>query len=169
MSASTRFMHPLARIAFNRACEQAGLKPVIVQTMGTATASAGTHEIDGSYIAADGNKQSYCAAVDVSVNQKAVFLKTGAKVPMTDERIKWFLWKLAENGFVAWYRRKSQGFEAAHIHAIFVGVAMKPVLDAQVRDFLAGRDGLRGHRKEEFWTAPAALDAELKKLFEAHN
>lgn len=166
MSADTKYMHPNALQAFKNTCKNAGLTPVIVQTWGNAPESNKTHETDGHY---GPKKIKYCAATDISVNQLAWHWKLEKFVKMTDARIKWFLWHLSQNGFVAWFRRKSQGFTAQHIHAIYVGVKMKASLAKQCLGFFDGRTGLKSNALETYWTAPEREDAALQKLFHQHN
>ena len=168
MSSSLKFMHIRAQEALKRAQEAAGLKPVVTQTLGNAPDSNGFHAKDGTYTSASGAQVDYCAAVDFSVVQKALRLRDNTKIAMDEIHIKWWLQKLAENGFVAWYRYQA-AFDTPHIHAVYVGCKMKPQLRSQVKDFLADRTGLAGHAHEEFWTASAGIDAQLKALFEANN
>jgi hypothetical protein len=165
MSAKSNYIHPAALAALTAAERAANLQPVITQTQGDAPDSKGFHAADGRYQTAGGNWHDYCAAIDFSVRQKALLLSESKPVEMNDVRIRWFLYNLAKHGFVAWYRRPSQGFEGPHIHAIYCGVKMKPALQGQVLDFLDDKDGLRGHREEEFWTAPSAMDAKLRAIF----
>jgi len=169
MSSERRYMHPRADKAFHDAQVAANLRLVVVQTLGNAPDSKGVHEQDGTYTEPDGDKVPYTAALDISVNQGATIISTGKHIAMDDAHIKWALHNLAEHGFVAWYRRKSQGFDAVHIHAVYAGVKMKPALQSQVRDFLNDRTGLKGHATETYWTADASTDAEIRKLFEQYN
>ena len=169
MSASLLYMHPRARKAWDAACKQANLRPVVTQTQGNAKASAGYHASDGTYRTESGTVQSYCAAVDVSVNQMAVRLSDGKKIRMDEAHVKWFLHCLAQNGFVAWYRYKGSFKDNKHIHGVYCGVPMKPQLRGQVKDFLNDRTGLAGHGVETFWTADSATDAKLRALFEKYN
>jgi len=169
MGNSRDFMHPAARAAFDAACKTSDLKLVIVQTEGSAPASAGTHGSDGKYQQPDGTWHSYSAALDLSVKQGATKISTGEHLALTEERIKWALYNLALHGFAGWYRRPSQGFDAVHLHVVFAGVKMKPMLQKQVRDFLADRTGLASHGHESFWTAPPEVDAKIRVLFDEAN
>jgi len=168
MSASTRYMHPRARAAWKQACDDAGIRPIITQTYGQAPDSKGVHAPDGTYKDSNGKEIFYTAALDLSVKQAATRLRDGGKLTMGEKQIKWFLYCLAKNGFVAWYRYQG-AFAVKHIHAIYVGVPMKDALRSQVRDFLNDRTGLKGHARETFWTADSELDSELRRLFEANN
>lgn len=169
MSDSLTYMHPAARAAFDAACKAANLRPVVVQTEGAATQSAGTHAADGKYQLSGGEWHEYTAAVDLSVNQHAHRLSDGADIAMDRPHIHWMLQNLAEAGFVAWYRTPAEGFDASHIHAVFAGVKMKAILQGQVRDFLNDRTGLKGHATETFYTAPPATDAKIRAMFLAAN
>jgi hypothetical protein len=168
MSADRKYMHPDADKALHNAQVDANMQIVVVQTLGTADASAGTHERDGYYVDSKGKKVPYSAALDISVNQGFTRITDKKRMPMGELHIKWLLRNLALHGFVCWYRRPEQGFDY-HIHAVYVGCPMKDILKRQVEDFLEGKDGLRSHRKEQFWTAPAEMDAQLKALYEKFN
>lgn len=53
--------------------------------------------------------------------------------------------ELRRTGFAAWYRPARPGVWASHIHAILIGNRkLSPGAQAQVADYLAGRDGLAG-------------------------
>lgn len=111
----------------------------ISQTIGSAAASAGTHAKDGT---AEG--KDYSAATDIRV------------VGLSQAQIKTRLEKLAEVGFVAWYRWPGHdgwpSDEAPHIHAIWVGAKMKLSLRDQVRDWIVGKNGLQSHSTYTFYT-----------------
>jgi hypothetical protein len=146
-------MAPQAFDALIRAAFHAGVSPDrVTQTIGNAPASKGTHARDGFVL--DGAKPvPYCAAVDLSVHN------------LTRDSIKVLLHHLAVQGFAAWYRYQGSFAGHQHVHAVFVGLKMKPMLQAQVRDFLHDRTGLAGHEVEMFWTADAALDYPLRLAF----
>jgi hypothetical protein len=128
---------------------------MISQTVGYASASAGYHAPDGTV---DGH--SYTAAVDLRVRG------------MTSTQITALLHRLAQNGFAAWYRQPGHdgwpSSEAPHIHAVFAGVVMKAQLREQVRDWLAGRNGLASHTTYGFWHPPTADKNIVRLLFERH-
>ena len=153
-------MTRVAYASFLLACHDAGIHPPrIVQTMTGALgrrvkASAGTHDKDGTF-----EGEAYSCAVDLSV--RSFWGLHG----YDDKDIKWLLWHLSKNGFVAWYRHTGSFAFNRHIHAVFVGLEMKLILQEQVRDFLNGRTGLVGHAHEGYWTAPADCDAVLKARF----
>ncbi len=128
----------------------------ISQTIGSASASAGTHAKDG---AAEG--KDYSAATDLRV------------VGLSQAQIKDRLEKLASVGFVAWYRWPGHdgwpSDEAPHIHAVWVGAKMKLSLRDQVRDWVAGKNGLASHTKYTFYTwKQCRIDAIWQRYLE-HN
>ena len=128
---------------------------MITQTVGYAAASAGYHAPDGTV---DGHP--YTAAVDLSVRGLSL------------TEIRALLGRLARNGFAAWYRQPGHdgwpSTEAPHIHAVFAGVIMKSQLREQVRDYLAGRNGLSSHTTYTFWRASTADRAVVRLLFQRH-
>ncbi|MBK6517296.1 MAG: hypothetical protein IPG04_25090 [Polyangiaceae bacterium] len=128
----------------------------ISQTIGSAPASAGTHAQDGVI---DG--EPYCAATD---------LRT---VGLTNAQVYELLDVLASQGFAAFFRDPGHdgwpSDEARHIHAIYVGVPMKAALQAQVQDWLDGKNGLASHTTYTFYQASAAKKALIQALFEQFN
>ncbi len=138
----------------------AGINPArIGQTIGNAPASAGVHKQDG--VDAFGN--SYTCALDLSVVHPS---------PLTDGAVKQVLEALAGHGFAAFYRCPgSDGWpagQARHIHAVYAGEKMKPALQAQIKDWLLGRNGLVGHAEYRFWQPEEAHRQVVRQLFEAH-
>lgn len=158
-------MHPQAFEAYSRAFEKSGLPHFrIIQTctgalQGRVLASAGTHDKDGIL----GSGEAYSAAVDLSV------WRVCGVARWDEAHLKWCLFNLAMQGFVGWYRHTGSFLNNKHLHCVFVGVPMKPMLQRQVADFLANRTGLKGHATEGFWTAPASVDAHLKQMFDKAN
>jgi hypothetical protein len=146
-------LHPAASDALRFIGVTAGQ---ITQTIGGAVASAGTHLQDGTV-----GGQPYGAATDFSVRG------------MTQAEIKTFLGKLHFVGFAAWYRWPGHdgwpASEVPHIHAVHAGCAMKPALDAQMRDFFVGKNGLASHTEYTFFKADPDDIAEIKKLFDRFN
>jgi hypothetical protein len=156
----------MAEAAFNsyiKATFQAGVNPEktkaggkrVVQTIGGAPASAGTHAKDGTL---DG--KDYCAAVDISCVHDLDLKKT-------QELVK-ALWK---NGFIAWHRNTGSFANNQHIHAVYVGVYMKKALRAQVHSFLANRSGLVGNSIIKFQVDNLTVDVaqNIRELFLDHN
>jgi len=133
----------------------------LTQTLGSAAASAGTHEKDG-----DANGLPYAAAADFSVK-----LATGAL--KSEEEIEAFLTALTSIGYAGWYRKP--GFdgwpasEAPHIHAIYVGCAMKLSVRNQMRDFFAGKNGLASHKTYAFYTWSPQEIENVKSVYVKYN
>jgi hypothetical protein len=132
----------------------------ISQTIGNAAASAGTHAQDGTFMGF-----AYSAATDIRL------------LGRSEAQIAALLDKLASVGFAAWYRKPGSdgwpSYDAAHIHAVYVGVPMKLILRNQVRDWLVGKNGLASHTTYKFHTwnkcAKALIQAELLKHNPAKN
>ena len=105
----------------------------VVQALGNARASAGTHAQDGVL-----EGLPYCAAADLSVRGLSL------------AQIAAWLEQLASQGFVAWFRNWPGNL---HIHAIYVGVAMKSALVRQCEDYWKGLDALVSHSRvtQEWW------------------
>jgi len=128
----------------------------IMQTIGTAAASAGTHLQDGTV-----NGHPYCAATDISVSG------------MTSTEIANLLERLAKVGFAAWYRHN--GFDhwvgVNHIHAVYANLKMKSSLRSQVWSWFDNRNGLIGNAIYQFhhWTAAARAVVHSKFDQSAHG
>src|SRR3569623_121291 len=116
----------------------------IMQTIGNAAASAGTHARDG-YV----NGQPYSAATDISVSG------------LSSSQIANLLEKLGKVGFAAWYRHSGYDgwYGVNHIHAVYANCLMKTSLRSQVRSWLAGRNGLVSNTIYRFHTWSAAARA----------
>lgn len=144
-------LHPRASDALRAAGVSASR---IVQTIGNAPASAGTHARDG-YV----NGQPYSAATDISVSG------------LTNTQIVNLLEKLAKQGFALWYRHTGQDgwYGVNHIHAVYANCAMKASLRSQVRSWLAGRNGLVSNTIYTFHTFSAAAKATVKGKFAMSN
>ncbi|MBV9850091.1 MAG: hypothetical protein JO250_10500 [Armatimonadetes bacterium] len=128
----------------------------IGQTVGFAAASAGTHAPDG---ALDGHP--YCAATDLHV------------ADLGHAEVRELLSRLADMGFAAFYRRPGfdhwPAYDALHVHAVFAGVKMKPMLQDQIHQWLHGLNGLASRARYEFWQPSAAQCQVVRALFLAHN
>ena len=122
----------------------------IMQTIGNAAASAGTHARDG-YV----NGQPYSAATDISVSG------------LSSSQIANLLEKLGKVGFAAWYRHNGYDgwYGVNHIHAVYANCLMKTSLRSQVRSWLAGRNGLVSNTIYRFHTWSAAARAVVKAKF----
>lgn len=140
-------IHPRASDAF-RAAGVSSWR--IMQTIGNAAASAGTHARDG-YV----NGQPYSAATDISVSG------------LSSSQIANLLEKLAKVGFAAWYRHTGYDgwYGVNHIHAVYANCYMKSSLRSQVHSWLAGRNGLVSNAVYHFHTWSAAARAVVTAKF----
>jgi hypothetical protein len=128
----------------------------ISQTIGNASASAGTHARDGTL-----GGQAYCAATDLSVSG------------LSNRQVRALLNRLTDEGFVAFFRNPGQdgwpSREARHLHVIYAGVPMKSALRAQVQDWRNGRNGLASHSAYTFFQPTTAQRRHVMSLFNAAN
>jgi hypothetical protein len=124
----------------------------ILQTIGNAPASAGTHAQDGVV-----NGHPYSAATDLSVSG------------LSNAQIKNLLARLAKVGFAAWFRWPGHdgwpASEARHIHAVYANAKMKSALRSQVRSWLVGRNGLVSNTLYGFFQWTAAEKAVVRTKF----
>lgn len=91
---------------------------------GGVSASAGTHDGGG--------------ALDIRARN------------LTKAQIAEAIRRLRQVGFAAWHRTPAQGDWVEHIHCIAVGCAsLSAGAQAQVRDYLAGKNGLANHRPDD--------------------
>ncbi|HET9624476.1 MAG TPA: hypothetical protein VFP84_24055 [Kofleriaceae bacterium] len=142
-------LHPRASDALRSIGVTAGR---ILQTIGNAPASAGTHAQDGTF-----EGHAYSAATDLSVSG------------LSNTQIKNLLSKLAKVGFAAWFRWPGHdgwpASEVRHIHAVYANSKMKASLQSQVRSWLAGRNGLVSNTTYTFFTWPAADKTAVRNKF----
>lgn len=126
----------------------------IMQTIGNAAASAGTHAQDGTV-----NGAPYSAATDISTSG------------LTTTQIHNLLEKLAKVGFAVWYRKSgADGWSGVnHMHAIYANSKMKSSLRSQVRAWLAGRNGLVSNTTYRFHTFSSAAKAAVKGKYAMSN
>ncbi|CAN5528346.1 hypothetical protein BH11MYX1_BH11MYX1_21250 [soil metagenome] len=140
-------IHPRASDAFRAAGVSSSR---IMQTIGNAAASAGTHARDG-YV----NGQPYSAATDISV------------YGLSQTQIANLLEKLGKVGFAAWYRHSGYDgwYGVNHIHAVYANSLMKSSLRSQVRSWLVGRNGLVSNATYHFHAFSANARATVKAKF----
>lgn len=123
----------------------------VTQTIGGAPASAGYHLKDGTV-----NGTDYCAATDVRT------------IGLSEAQIRSLLENMARLGLTGWYRKP--GFdgwpssESPHIHVVFAAAPMKSQLDAQVEDWLVGRNGLTSHSTYQFYTWSSTAKTAVQRL-----
>jgi hypothetical protein len=142
-------LHPRASDALRAAGVTASR---IIQTIGNAPASAGTHAQDGTV-----NGHPYCAATDISVKG------------LSDTQIRNLLARLAKVGFAAWYRQPGHdgwpASEVRHMHAVYANAKMKSSLRSQIRSWLVGRNGLVSNTLYGFFHWTAAEKAVVRGKF----
>jgi hypothetical protein len=128
----------------------------ISQTIGNAPASAGTHAQDSTE---DG--EPYSAATDLSVRN------------ISDADMPAFLEQLGRLGFAAFFRNPGHdgwpATEARHVHAVYVACEMKQSLKNQVRDWLAGKNGLASHTTYTFYQWSDEAKATVQSLYDAFS
>jgi hypothetical protein len=143
-------LHPTAYSALqNLAAEHR-----ITQGINHSPERGNVHDTDGTV-----NGKVYTGAVDISVRC------------LTQPQIKALLARLADAGFAAWYRKAGQdGWTGPpHIHAIWAGCRLKPVLREQVEDWLASTNGLSSNELYQFWRPAAGMKDKIDKLYRANN
>ncbi len=124
-------LHPHTQQVFRRL----GVAPErVTQGLGTNPASAGIHGTDGTI-----HGRPYCAAFDLSVSD------------LTPPQTKALLHTLRGAGFVCWWRIPGISFPVAtalgaetgpHIHGVDPLVPHKRRLEMQIRDYVAGNNGI---------------------------
>ena len=126
----------------------------ITQGINHSPERGNVHDTDGTI-----NGNAYTGAVDISVRC------------LTQVQIKALLARLANVGFAAWYRKDGQdGWTGpAHIHAIWAGCRVKPILREQVEDWLDGKNGLSSNQPYQFWQPSAEMKDKVSKLYRAFN
>ena len=118
-----------------RVLQRLGIAPArIAQGLGLAPASAGIHGMDGTV-----NHRPYCAAFDLVVSN------------LTPQQTRGLLHKLRGAGFVCWWRIPGVSFPLTtqggietgpHLHGVDPFVPHKRRLELQIRDYLAGNNGI---------------------------
>src|SRR4030095_6593876 len=108
----------------------------ITQGLNHAVSRGNVHDTD---ITINGN--AYTGAADISVRC------------LSAAQIQALLGRLAELGFAAWYRKDGEdGWTGPpHIHSVWAGTRLKPVLRQQVESWLDGRNGLGFNQPYHFW------------------
>jgi hypothetical protein len=122
----------------------------ITQGINHAVERGNVHGTDGLI---DG--KAYTAAADISVRC------------LNEAQIRTLLDRLADAGFAAWYRKDGQdGWNGPpHIHAVFAGCRLKPVLHLQVEDWLRGEIGLSRNEAYKFWEPSQPAREKLRVLY----
>jgi hypothetical protein len=101
----------------------------------------------------------YTAAVDISVRC------------LSAAQIRSLLATLATHGFAGWYRKAGldDWTGPPHIHAVWAGSTLKPVLRQQIENWLAGGNGLGTGRPYQFWQASSAMKDKIRSMYRASN
>ena len=126
----------------------------VTQGINHSVSSGNVHDTDGMI---DG--KPYTGAADISVRC------------LTAGQIKALLDRLGNAGFAAWYRKPGEDDWTGppHIHAVWAGCSLKPVLQQQVKSWLEGRNGLGSDRPYQFWQPSSAIKEKVQTLFRASN
>ena len=126
----------------------------VTQGINHSTTRGNVHNSDGII-----KGQPYTGAADISVRC------------LSAEQIKTLLERLADAGFAAWYRKPGEDdwTGPSHIHAVWAGCSLKPVLQQQVRSWLDGKNGLASNRPYQFWQPSAGLRDKVQTLYRASN
>lgn len=126
----------------------------VTQGINHAADRGNVHDTDGTI-----NGAAYTGAVDISVRC------------LTAVQIRLLLDRLAGVGFAAWYRKDGQdGWSGPpHIHAVFAGCRLKPVLQRQVESWLAGDNGLGSNQPYRFWQPNLEMKAKVGGFFRKFN
>jgi hypothetical protein len=122
----------------------------ITQGINHAVDKGNVHDTDGFV-----EGKAYTGAADISVRC------------LTEPQIKTLLDRLADAGFAAWYRKDGQDDWKGppHIHAVYAGCRLKPILQSQIEDWLRGGTGLRGSAAYKFWQPRTESRDKLRALY----
>jgi len=112
------------------------------------------HDTDGMI-----NGTPYTGAVDISVRC------------LTNAQIQSMLGRLAGLGFAGWYRKEGQDgwVGPPHIHAVWAGCRLKPVLQRQVEAWLQGKNGLGSDTQYQFWQPSSQMREKVRTLYSGSN
>ena len=143
-------LHPEALAALKRLA----LAHRITQGINHAAERGNVHDTDG---VVDG--KAYTAASDISVRC------------LSEAQIRMLLDRLADAGFAAWYRKDGQDDWKGppHIHAVFAGCRLKPVLHLQVEDWLRGGTGLSRNAAYKFWQPTDQAREKLRDRYRPYS
>jgi hypothetical protein len=144
-------LHPSALSAL----QTLSLAHRITQGMNNSSDRGNVHQTD---LVISG--KPYTGAVDISVRC------------LTEAQIRTLLGRLANIGFAAWYRKQGQdGWTGPpHIHAVWAGCSLKPILREQVESWLNGGNGLFSRDAVyRFWQPSAELKEKVRALYRSSN
>jgi hypothetical protein len=148
--ANPQGLHPEAYMTL----QKLSLAHRITQGINHSAETRNVHDTDGTI-----NGAAYTGAVDISVRC------------LTSMQIQLLLGRLAEAGFAGWYRKDGQDDWTGppHIHAVWAGCRLKPVLRRQVESWLNGGTGLGSDRNYRFWQASAEMKEFVRALYRKSN
>jgi hypothetical protein len=144
-------LHPSAFVAL----QKLSLSHRITQGINFSNEPGNVHQTD---VTVDG--KTYTGAADISVRC------------LTEAQVRSLLGRLAEMGFAAWYRNPGQDAWTGprHIHAVWAGCRLKPILRQQVESWLGGKNGLPSREQPyEFWQPSAEMKARVGMLYRSSN
>ena len=126
----------------------------ITQGINHSSERGNVHDTD---VTVDG--KPYTGAVDISVRC------------LTASQIQSLLGRLAESGFAGWYRKDGQDDWSGppHIHAVWAGCRLKPILRRQVESWLSGGTGLGSDHPYRFWQPSAEMKEIVSALYTESN
>jgi hypothetical protein len=126
----------------------------ITQGINHASSRGNVHDTDVTI-----KGKAYTGAADISVRC------------LSESQIKTLLAQLADLGFAAWYRKEGQDgwIGPTHIHAVFAGSALKPVLRSQVESWLVGKNGLGSNQPYQFWQPSPEMTDKVRTLYRSSN
>ena len=143
-------LHPAAYAAL----QSKAIGHRITQGINNVSERRNVHYTDGTI-----NGKAYTGAVDISVRC------------LSEAQIKTLLAELAGLGFAGWYRKDGRdGWTGPpHVHAIWAGCRLKPILQQQVESWLEGRNGLFPNERYQFWQPSMELVETVRKLYRTSN
>jgi hypothetical protein len=143
-------LHPAAYVAL----QNLSIAHRITQGINHSPERGNVHDTDDTI----GGKP-YTAAVDISVRCLSV------------TEIKSLLGVLGTRGFAGWYRKAGldDWTGSPHIHAVWAGSPLKPVLRQQIESWLAGGNGLGTNRPYQFWQPSSEMKDKVRSLYQASN
>jgi hypothetical protein len=143
-------LHPEAYAAL----QSIALAHRITQGINHAVERGNVHDTDVTI-----QGKPYTAAVDISVHC------------LSAVQIQSLLRALAMRGFAGWYRKAGldDWTGPPHIHAVWAGSPLKPVLRQQVESWLIGGNGLGTGRPYLFWQPSSDMKDKVRSMYKVSN
>jgi hypothetical protein len=143
-------LHPEA----NAALQSMALAHRITQAINHSLERGNVHDTDVTI-----QGRPYTAAVDISVRC------------LSAAQIRSLLDALATRGFAGWYRKAGldDWTGPPHVHAVWAGSPLKPVLRQQIESWLSGGNGLGTNRPYQFWQPSPEMKNKVRTLYQASN